>query len=215
MLSHNPGSLAATIQSIVYGGATGGLFSLLQSAGATMVLPSVGAMFAGAATTGAGIAVLSKGESVVTEEILSGPLAGGQGPGTGADDDDSDPPSYSQAVPREHIFTDEAFLAIVKSWDIGPYNPPGTDGPGWLNRIRKFCEVYEVPLTQRTLSAMHHMRADCQQAAHAAECYDMAWDEFTTWFLKYDGVYFISALRYRSWGLTDMLIRREENEDEQ
>ncbi|KAF9643749.1 hypothetical protein BDM02DRAFT_3077775, partial [Thelephora ganbajun] len=50
------GSIAATIQSIVYGGATGGLFSLLQSAGATMVLPSVGTIFAGAASTGAGIA---------------------------------------------------------------------------------------------------------------------------------------------------------------
>ena len=200
MLRQSPGSLAATIQSIVYGSATGGLFSLLQSAGATMVLPSVGAMFAGAVTTGAGVAVLSKGESVVTDEILSGPLAPGHGPGPGADggDDDSDPPSYNQAVPREHVFTVEAFQAIVKSWDIGPYNPPGTDGPGWLGRIRKFCEVYEVPLTQRTLCAMHHMRADCQEAAHAAECYDMAWDEFTTWFLTYDGVYFTSELRSRS-----------------
>ena len=30
---YSAGSIAATIQSIVYGGATGGLFSLLQSAG--------------------------------------------------------------------------------------------------------------------------------------------------------------------------------------
>ena len=170
-------------------------------AGATMVLQSVGTMFASAVTTVAGIAVLRKGKFVVTDEILSGPLpARGHGPGPGADDgdDDSGPPSYNQAVPREHVFTAEAFQAIVKSWDIGPYNPPGTDGPGWLSRVRKFCEEYEVPLTQRTLCAMHHMRADCQEAADAAECHDMAWDEFTTWFLKYDGLYLVSELRSRS-----------------
>ena len=210
MLSHSPGSLAVTIQSIVYGSATGGLFSLLQSARATMVLPSVGTMFAGAtkvlqsvgamfvgtARTRAGIAVLRR----VADEILSGPLARGHGPGPGADDgdDDSDPPSYNQAVPREHAFTAEAFQAIVKSWDIDPYNPPKTDAAGWLSKIREFCEVYEVPLTQRTLCAMHHMNADFQEAADAAECYDMAWDEFTMWFLKYDGLYFISVLRSRS-----------------
>jgi len=33
-----PGSLAAGIQSLIYGGATGGLFPLLQSLGATAVV---------------------------------------------------------------------------------------------------------------------------------------------------------------------------------
>ena len=37
-LKYNIGSLAAMVQSVVYGGATGGIFSVLQSAGATMVL---------------------------------------------------------------------------------------------------------------------------------------------------------------------------------
>ena len=126
MLSQCPGSLAATTQSIVYGGATGGLFSLLQSAGATMVLPSVGVMVVGVATTGAGIAIL------VTDEILSGSQTRGDGLGPGAHDgdDDSGPPSYNQTVLSGHVFTAEDLEAIVKSWDIGLHNPPGTDGPG-------------------------------------------------------------------------------------
>ena len=41
MLMYNIGSLAAIAQSIVYGGATGGIFSLLQAAGATMVFGKV------------------------------------------------------------------------------------------------------------------------------------------------------------------------------
>jgi len=30
------------------------------------------------------------------------------------------------------------------------------------------------------------MRADCKEAAHAAECYDMTWDEFAEWVRLYD-----------------------------
>ncbi|KAF9645331.1 hypothetical protein BDM02DRAFT_3120353 [Thelephora ganbajun] len=183
------GSIAATIQSIVYGGVTGGLFSLLQSAGATMVLPSVGTIFAGAASTGAGIAIM-KGESVSTSEILTDSIARGHQPGgdDGSDDDgDGKPPSYHQAVPQEYLLTPQAVQAIVKSWNITAYNPPGMNVAGWLGRVGRLCETYEVPVTQQALCAMHHMRADCREAARAAECYDMTWDQFTTWLLQYDG----------------------------
>lgn len=42
------------MQSAIYGGATGGLFAVLQSAGATMVAPSLIATFAGFGTAAAG-----------------------------------------------------------------------------------------------------------------------------------------------------------------
>ncbi|KAI0696856.1 hypothetical protein C8T65DRAFT_583141, partial [Cerioporus squamosus] len=47
------GTLAATIQSVVYGGSTCGLFSMFQAAGATIVAPTVSS-----AVTAAGSAVL-------------------------------------------------------------------------------------------------------------------------------------------------------------
>jgi hypothetical protein len=169
---------------MVYGGATGGLFALLQSAGATMVLPSVGTIFAGAAATGAGIKVTKDG-SVATGELLSDSIIHGHPPRN--DDDDDSPPPYHQTIPREHLLTPHAILAIVKSWDTTPYNPPGMDVTGWLGKIHKLCETYEVPLTQRALCAMHHMRADCRRAAHTAECYEMTWDQFATWLIRYDG----------------------------
>ena len=46
------GSIAATVQSIFYGGATGGLFSLFQSAGATIAAPALSSV-----VTAAGSAV--------------------------------------------------------------------------------------------------------------------------------------------------------------
>jgi len=190
MLKCSLGSVAATIQSIVYGGATGGLFSLLQSAGATMVLPSVGTIFAGAAATGAGIAVVN-GETVTTGDLLSDSIARGHHPG-GDDDndkgDDGNPPPYHQTTPLEYLLTPQAIQAIVKSWDITAYNPPGTNAAGWLGRIHRLCEAYGVPVTQRALCAMHRMRADCREAACVAGCYDMMWDQFTVWLLRYNGV---------------------------
>lgn len=48
------GSIAAGLQSLIYGGATGGVFAALQSAGATIVAPSLFASTAGAATAAAG-----------------------------------------------------------------------------------------------------------------------------------------------------------------
>ena len=186
MLSHRLGSFAATIQSIVYGSATGGLFSLLQSAGATMVLPSVGTILTGTATTGAGISLMQNGESVVTSEILSDSFSRGHRPGGAGDDDDSAPPPYDQAVPRKYLLTPPAFQAIIKSWDVTPYDPPRTDVAGWLSKVHRLCEVYTVPDTQRALCAMHNMRADCREAANAAGCYDMTWGQFTEWLLRHD-----------------------------
>ena len=187
-LIYGLGSIAATIQSIVYGGATGGAFSLLQSAGATMVLPSIGAIFTGTVATGAGIAVM-KGETVATNDILTNSSTRAHrpdGPG-GDDDEDSDPPPY-QVGPEEYLLTPPAVKAIVRSWIIAPYNPPGTNLGGWLSKVHKLCEQYEIPTTQRALCSMHHMRTDCREAAHAAECYDMTWDQFTAWLSKYDGM---------------------------
>ena len=178
------------IQSIVYGSATGGLFSLLQSAGATMVLPSVGTILTGTATTGAGISLMKNGESVVTNEILSDSFSRGHRPGGAGDGDgdDSAPPPYDQAVPRKYLLTPPAFQAIVKSWDVTPYNPPGTEVTGWLSKVHRLCEVYRVPNTQRALCAMHNMRADCRGAANAARCYDMTWGQFTEWLRRQDGM---------------------------
>jgi len=175
-------------QSVVYGGATGGLFSLLQSAGATMVLPPVGAILAGAATIGAGIAVI-RNESATTGKLLSDSIARGHHPGDHNDDDNDDggPPPYDQTIPQEYLLTPYAIQAIVKLWCITVYNPPGIGAAGWLARVHKHCDQYEVPLKQRALCAMHHMRADCQEAAHAAGCYDMMWNQFTKWLLLYDG----------------------------
>jgi len=48
------GSVAAGLQSLFYGGATGGVFSVLQSVGATIVAPSLFATTVGAATAAAG-----------------------------------------------------------------------------------------------------------------------------------------------------------------
>ncbi|EAU83179.2 hypothetical protein CC1G_07861 [Coprinopsis cinerea okayama7 len=53
------GSIAATIQSIFYGGATTGLFSILQSIGATAAAPTVGSMIASASAVGAGAVMVS------------------------------------------------------------------------------------------------------------------------------------------------------------
>lgn len=202
MLSGGLGSLAATIQSVVYGGATGGIFALLQSAGATMILPSVGTIITGAAASGAGLAVMSHGESVVAGETLSDSLARCHQPGSVDPDDknDGDPPPYHRGPPREYLLTSPAIQAIVKYWSIAQYNPPGTEAVGWVNRVRKLCEVYGVPVTQRPLCAMYHMRGDCREAAHAAGCYEMTWDQFAAWLLKYDGVYLISRMLFLTLG---------------
>lgn len=57
------GSIAAFVQSVFYRGATAGLFSILQSAGATAVLPATGAIAGGVSAVGAGLASLVYGGS--------------------------------------------------------------------------------------------------------------------------------------------------------
>ena len=187
MLSYNIGSLAAFIQSIVYGGATGGLFSLLQSAGATMVLPSVGTIFTGAAATGVGVAVATNDQLGTSNSELLHRAADTIPRGNNPDDDDGNLPPYRAAgVPEVYLLTPRAILAIARAWEVGTYNPPGTNCAGWLRSIHTSCERYGIPIAQRALCAMHHMRADCKEAARAAGCYDMMWDELTAWVHMYD-----------------------------
>lgn len=183
MLTCSLGSIAATIQSIL----------LLQSASATVALPLAGTIFVGTATTSTGAAV-TNGESVTAGELPPDSIARGHRPDGDNDDkydkdNDGDPsPPYHRTIPQEYLLMPQAIQAIVKSWNITTYNPPGMDIEGWLGRVHKLCEVYGVPVTQRALCAMHYMRADCREAACAAGCYDMTWDEFTTWLVHYDGV---------------------------
>ena len=174
MLRFNIGSLAATIQSIVYGGATGGLFSLLQSAGATMVMPSAGTIFTGAAATGVGVVAAANDQLGTSNNELLRRAADTIARGGNPD------------VPEVYLLTPRAILAIANAWNVGTYNPPGTNCVGWLRRIHTSCERYGVPISQRAPCAMHHMSADCKEAAHAAGCYDMTWDKFTAWVRKYD-----------------------------
>ena len=129
-----------------------------------------------------------KGESVTTDKLLSDLVPHGPHPGGGDDNSDGGLPPYHQSIPQEYLLTDRAVQAIVKSWDISEYNPPGMDAASWLGRVHKLCEAYGVPVTQRALCAMHHMRTDCQEEAYATECYEMTWDQFAKWILKYDGV---------------------------
>ena len=187
MLRYSIGSLAAIIKSIVYGSATG-LFSLLQSARATMVLPSIGTIFTGAAATGVRVVVATDDKPGTPTSGLLRNAAESVTHDNNPDDDDGreHPPPYRPTVPEEHPLTPQAILAIVKSWDVGTYNPPGTNYTSWLGKVHSSCQQYGIPACQRALCAMHHMRADCKEAAHAAECYDMTWDEFATWLDRYN-----------------------------
>ena len=113
-------------------------------------------------------------------------------PGQGDDDDDDDdddgpnPPPDPADPPEVYLFTPQAVLAIARSWDVGMYNPPGTDCANWLRKIRNLCERYGIPVSQRALCATRHMRDSCKEAANAAECYDMTWDAFKVWIHRYD-----------------------------
>ena len=185
MLKYNTGSVAATVQSIVYGGATGGIFSLLQSAGATMVLQPIGTILAGAATTGAGVVVAHQPGASTNEPLHQ--AAKSIAHSDGSDDCEKGNPSTCHAiVPEEYLLTPLAILAIVKSWDVGTYNPPGTNCTSWLHKVYNFCEQHGIPAPQRAVCAMHHMRADCKEASLTARCYDMTWDWFTVWLCQYN-----------------------------
>ena len=207
LLSYSLGSVAATVQSVVYGGATGGLFSLLQSAGATMVLPSAGTIVAGAATTGAGIGVMGSGGSA-TSKIVPDSISRGLRPGNADGGGNADPPPYTQADPFEYLLTPSAIKAIVKSWNILPYNPPETNVTDWLKRLHKICEEYGVPVPQRAQCAMHHMGTDCREAAHAAGCRAMTWDPFKTWLRRYDGACVVSKVPFLETYIATTSARR-------
>ena len=190
MPRYNLGSLAAASQSILCGGTTTGIISLLQSAGATMVLPSVGTMVTGAATGGAGIVLMSS-ESGTTGGLLADTIAHGHHPGSNGNGEDGDghPPTDRQAAPQDYLLTPQAAQAIVNSWHVAQYDSPGVTVTIWLDQVHRLCEAYTVPATQRALCAMRHMSAGSQEAARAAECYDMTWDQFTKWLRQY-GVLF-------------------------
>ena len=150
-----------------------------------MVLPSIGTIFTGAAATGVGVVVATDDQQGTSTSELLRKAANSAGPGDNHDDDSGNPPPY-RAVPQEYRLTPQAILAVVKSWDIGRYNPPGTNCTSWLRKIHSLCEQYNVPISQRALCAMHRMRVDCKEAAHTAGCYDMTWDGYTAWLHQYN-----------------------------
>ena len=164
-----------------------GAATLLKSAGTTVVLSTVGT-----ATTGAGVVSAGAGVVVVaTNDQPVNSIGGGtlhQAAGSiGRDDGNGNPPPpYDTTVLEEYLLTHQAILAIVKSWDVGTYNPPGTNCTSWVGKISNLCDQYGIPDTQRAPCAMHHMRADCKEAAHTARCYDMKWTEFMAWLRQHD-----------------------------
>ncbi|KAH9912139.1 uncharacterized protein BXZ73DRAFT_107583 [Epithele typhae] len=62
------GSIAAGLQSVVYGGATGGMFAALQSAGATVVAPAAAHVVAAASSAGLGFGILASDGSGAAEK---------------------------------------------------------------------------------------------------------------------------------------------------
>jgi len=162
----------------------------LQSAGTTAVMPSVGTLLTGAATTGTGILVATtnaQSDASISSEILqqaAESLADSEKPGD--DDNNGNPPPYRATDPEEYRLTPRAILAIIKSWDVQTYEPPKTNCITWLSDAHSFCEQYGIPIPQRASCAMHHMSADCKEAALDAGCCNMTWDEFTVWLHQYD-----------------------------
>ena len=161
-----------------------------------MVLPSVGAIFTGVAATGAGAAVVnSDGQPVtVARTELLRQVADSIDNDDDDDDSDGNPPPYRATIPEEYLFTPQAILAIVKVWDVGTYNPPWTNFTGWLGKVHRTCDRYGIPAAQRAPCAMHHLRADCREAAHTSGCYDMTWEEFTAWLRQYDRKFHVLTL---------------------
>ena len=188
-LRQNIGGAAVSYQSLICSTATRVALMSLQSAGTTgVVMPSVGTILTGAATTGSGALVVATNaksvtstsgevlkqaaESVVHDEKLGGDLGS--------------PPPYSATAPEEYFLAPRAIIAIVKSWDIQMYNPPRTECTTWLSDVHDLCERYEIPASQQASCAMHHMGNDCHEAAIGAGCCNMTWDEFTVWLRQYD-----------------------------
>ena len=188
-LKYHIGSAAVNYESIVYGSATRVLLASLQSAGTATIMPSIGTILTGAATTGTGILVATTNAQPVTStsnEILeqaAKTLADSEKPD---DDANRDPPPYQAIGPEEVLLAPRAILAIIRSWEVQTYNPTQVNCTTWLSDIHNFCEQYGIPVPQRASCAMHHMGTDCKEAALDAGCCKMTWDEFTVWLRQYD-----------------------------
>jgi len=149
-------------------------------------MSSVGTIFTGTATTGAGVLVAATNSKSVTpagSELLQQVVESvidGEKPG---DNNGNLPPHRAT---EEYLLTPRAILAIVKSWDVGTYDPPRTDCSSWLDKVHDISERYGIPPEQRAPCASHHMRADCKEAAHVAGCYNMTWNRFTLWLRQHD-----------------------------
>lgn len=161
--------------------------TLPEPADTTAVLQSICKIVAGAAITGAGAVLATNGGPMASasSELLRraaySVFHGGNPTGY-----NNRVPPHRTAVPEEHLLTPQAVLAIVKSWDVGTYNPPGTNCASWLGKIQALCEQYGIPLTQWAPCAMHHMRADCKEAAYVDGCCNMSWAKFTGWLHQHD-----------------------------
>jgi len=194
--SAEDGTVAVAVQFSVYGSATGGLFSLLQSVAATVILKSIGTIFTWVvAGAGLGSDRLNTGcYNYNSSELLYQAVEAI----AHDEDDDNDnvggPQLHPATAPEEHLLTPMAILAIVKAWGVGTYNPPGTNCASWLGKVHKNCERYEIPAVQRAPCAMHHLRADCMEDANTSGCYDMTWEEFTVWLHQYDRKFHILVL---------------------
>ncbi|KAF9642644.1 hypothetical protein BDM02DRAFT_3124333 [Thelephora ganbajun] len=178
------GGYAVTYQSIAYSSATRVIALSLQSAGTTTAMSSVGAILTGAATTGAGVLVATTNDQPDTSASSESLQKAAKS--TADDDDNGNPPPHCSTALGEYLLTPRAILAIVKAWNVGTYDPPGTNCANWLDKVHDVCEQYEIPAKQQAPCALHHMRADCKEAAHAAGCYNMTWDEFAVWLRQYD-----------------------------
>lgn len=81
----------------------------------------------------------------------------------------------------------QAVEAILESWDTIPYNRQGMDVQGWLSKVQRLCEEYEVPAEQWTLCAVRKMEAGSLEPDKAAKCEKMSWTEFSEWLPEYVG----------------------------
>ena len=188
-LRQNIGSAALSYQSLVYSTATRVVLVSLQSTGtAGAVMPSVGTILTGAATTGTGAlvaAVNAKSVTSTSNDVLKQATKSIVHDEKLGDDDES-PPPYSATPIEEYLLTPRAIIAIIKSWAIQTYNPPRTKCVAWLSDVHYLCEQYGIPAPQQASCAMHHMRNECHEAAISAGCCNMTWDEFAMWLRQYD-----------------------------
>ena len=172
-----------------------GVTTLVESRDTATVLPFITRTGIGAAAAGAGTVVMTSNYPIISiggvpaHRVMMSIFY----PKNTDDDNDNLPPDPA-TVPEEYRLTGQAFLAIIKSWDVRTYNPPGTDCTSWLREIRDTCEQYGIPACQQALCAIRFMRADCNEAARAAGCYDMTWDELTLWLRQHDRTLYIPIL---------------------